>query len=605
MKALRQIWLICFLAYIPSATFGQNINLPPRPAQALDGRAIADKIVQQSFVDREKFLLNEVLSGNVPSFYRKFCPVNTTNVFAGQTNIATFYAAPECLMVGSDEDYLLIPVSPATAQFIADQLNCVLPTPKMSDAIYAAAEVKMVPAPIPPTPAMITAAVFIRHNETVRQQRATFLPAHPLGALTAGYKKDVVICARLAHLTRKVAIYGWHQTNGAAIQPLYTGHTSAWVDYSHGIRLVLSALTVNGRASTIPGVLADPQLCGLLSNEGVITNDAYPTNPIQPVVFAKMDSPWPQQFTATTNYGEMIRSMDLGIDGRALIDAPAPAGFGTNKTVLLIFYALPNGNSIEQTFGKSTTLTNEWRFEIQHIGAQTRWLRAALTNRTVVVAYLEAPQKSWPAWRREPGHDDQANVRILQRVSGLFSAYPLELALTSHSGGGGFMLGWIGAVKAIPDNVIRIAFLDSDYAYTREAHAEKLINWLNASAEHHLCILAYHDAIALYQGKPFVSEAGGTWGRSHALLADLAGQFAFTSQTNGALETHAARNGQIQFLLHENPGKAILHTVQVERNGFIQALVSGTALEGVGYTYFGERAYTNWIQDSIITPIRP
>jgi hypothetical protein len=45
----------------------------------------------------------------------------------------------------------------------------------------------------------------------------------------------------------------------------------------------------------------------------------------------------------------------------------------------------------------------------------------------------------------------------------------------------------------------------------------------------------------------------------------------------------------------ENPERKILHTVQVERNGFIHAMLSGTAAEGKGYDYFGERVFTNWI----------
>ena len=49
-------------------------------------------------------------------------------------------------------------------------------------------------------------------------------------------------------------------------------------------------------------------------------------------------------------------------------------------------------------------------------------------------------------------------------------------------------------------------------------------------------------------------------------------------------------------MLKENPEKKIYHTVQVERNGFIQAILSGTPDEGKGYEYLGGRAYTNWIQ---------
>jgi hypothetical protein len=40
----------------------------------------------------------------------------------------------------------------------------------------------------------------------------------------------------------------------------------------------------------------------------------------------------------------------------------------------------------------------------------------------------------------------------------------------------------------------------------------------------------------------------------------------------------------------------ILHTVQVELNGFIEGMLSGTNMESKGYTYYGERAYTQFIQ---------
>jgi hypothetical protein len=108
-------------------------------------------------------------------------------------------------------------------------------------------------------------------------------------------------------------------------------------------------------------------------------------------------------------------------------------------------------------------------------------------------------------------------------------------------------------------------------------------------------VLAYDDASALLNGKPFVSTDGGTWGRSHAMLKDVSAQFHFTSRTNSGLETYSVLGGRVQFLLKENPDRKILHTIQVERNGFIHALVSGTPDENRGYEYFGERAYTNMI----------
>ena len=130
---------------------------------------------------------------------------------------------------------------------------------------------------------MITVPVFSNHNATVRAQRTEQLPAHPLGTLVAGHQKDVVITAKLASAPGKVAIYGWHQTNGTPIQPLYLKHIASWVDYSQCIRLVQQKLSVNGREKTIAEVLADPALAGLLSDEGPIPKPRYPTK-IQPVL---------------------------------------------------------------------------------------------------------------------------------------------------------------------------------------------------------------------------------------------------------------------------------------------------------------------------------
>src|SRR5262249_49636070 len=97
-------------------------------------------------------------------------------------------------------------------------------------------------------------------------------------------------------------------------------------------------------------------------------------------------------------------------------------------------------------------------------------------------------------------------------------------------------------------------------------------------------------------GKSFVSAAGGTWGRSHLMLEDLGRSFPLVKKRTGDMHHISALDGRLQFFLTENPEKKILHTVQVERNGFIESMLSGTALEGAGYTYFGDRAYSRFIR---------
>ncbi|HLJ56297.1 MAG TPA: hypothetical protein VKT77_14750, partial [Chthonomonadaceae bacterium] len=85
--------------------------------------------------------------------------------------------------------------------------------------------------------------------------------------LVAGIKKDVVQTPLLAARPGHVAIYGWHKRDGQPIQPLTAVHIARYVDYSHAIRLVRRAVTVDGKPSTVEAVLADPEVRGMLSDE--------------------------------------------------------------------------------------------------------------------------------------------------------------------------------------------------------------------------------------------------------------------------------------------------------------------------------------------------
>ena len=215
-------------------------------------------------------MIEEVTRGNVPSWLRTLRPVE---LHEGDHRL-TFWVTPDYLSVGSDEDYLLIPLSPQSAQRLADLSGTSLPTTAMVDAVWRAARIKLTPMPIPPSDEMVTVPVFLEHNRIVRSQRDD--TGLPKGELVAGHMKDVVITRRLESAQGKVAIYGWHQEDGVPIQPLYLGHTDRWVDYSHGIRLVHRGILVNGQEMDLYEVLGDPALARLLSIDGVIENPRYP-----------------------------------------------------------------------------------------------------------------------------------------------------------------------------------------------------------------------------------------------------------------------------------------------------------------------------------------
>ncbi len=586
------------LLLVPKAA-GQELALPRRPADAPTGSVLAAKLAPLDRAAREAEIAAEVRHGNVPDFLRKFCPVKSTAVVKGTTRTAVFFVAPDYLAVGSDAGYLLVPLSPATAQALADQLDCLLPTRKMVDLIYKAAEVKLAPSPLPPSPAMTTIAVFAQNNALVRAQRQAQAAQHPLGALVAGDKKDVVISARLASAPGKVAIYGWHRAEGKPIQPLYLGHTASWVDYSHGIRLVHRRMTLDGQPASVADVLSNAELAGLLSDEGPLSSARYSVDGFQaaPKPKAPPAHILPQLATIpedpATHERRAIFSLEPGV--RVHVSAPAE-GQMAGKPVDLVIYALPNGNTLEQTLGRKLRAGDDWHFDIQHIAAQTRFLRTAIADRALVVACLEAEQKSWPAWRKQ--HGDQAIPPLIAAIESILPERPASITLSGHSGGGSFIFGYLNTVAEIPDRVTRIAFLDSNYAYDKSlGHARKLATWLKGSDRHYLCILAYDDATALLNGKPFVSAAGGTWGKSHEMLRDLAADFTFSSKVEGGFERYSALAGRVQFILKQNPERKILHTVQVERNGFIHALLSGTPRQDQGYEYFGPRAYVKLIEE--------
>ena len=257
----------------------QTLNLPPRPRGAPNGRAFLSTIAPLTLQEREEAIYTQVTAGNVPNFLRTLVPVTVQATTNGVTHSATFYVAPEYLVIGSDDDYVLMSMTPTLAQRIANRLDCSLPTPKMVDAIYAAAAVKLRPQNITPTPAMTTVPVFAQHNDSVAILRREQLAAHPLGALVAGHQKDIVITNEINNPAPKgrVAIYGWHRLNGEPIQQLYIGHVDWWADYSHGVRLVQQAILVDGAPRTVREVLNTDNLALLLSDEGLVPNAKYPT----------------------------------------------------------------------------------------------------------------------------------------------------------------------------------------------------------------------------------------------------------------------------------------------------------------------------------------
>src|SRR5687768_997991 len=121
---------ILFILFTVSATSCRNtyrLSLPPRPQQAISGTAFYKEVDSLDWKEREAVALKEILSGNVPAFLRKFVPIHSSITGSdGRKITATWYVAPDYLAIG-DKDFARIPLTPMTAQQIADSLQCFLP----------------------------------------------------------------------------------------------------------------------------------------------------------------------------------------------------------------------------------------------------------------------------------------------------------------------------------------------------------------------------------------------------------------------------------------------------------------------------------------------
>jgi len=278
MKVLLTIFLAVTALSLANA---QQLKLSKRKPDALSGKAFAASISHDSLslVNREKIIFREIKNGNVPDFLRKLVPIETkwTNTENRTTCQVRYYVLPDYFAIGSNEDYFYVPMTPILAQKVARLTKCSLPTKLLVDQIYSNATFKMVPQPITPTKAMTTVRVFMAHTDSIQQQLKSSFPDHQLGSLTAGDKKDIIISNKIyGELTPRVVIYGWHKSDGKAIQPVYAKHTNTWADYSHGVRLIQNKIFINNKKASLKKVLREAECSYIFSDEGPVRKPYYP-----------------------------------------------------------------------------------------------------------------------------------------------------------------------------------------------------------------------------------------------------------------------------------------------------------------------------------------
>jgi len=195
----------------------------------------------------------------------------------------TFQAAQDYFAIGEMRDILRLPLSPITAQRVANIQGFLLPTPKMVLAIHRAAGIRLEPIAMSPNK-YASMTQFVNHQELL----GSALGGMGGGFIRSGLKKDVVIGN--IYKPGKVLIYGWmlpvvptdkdgrpSMTAPWRIQPYSNIHSDAYLDYSHGIRFIGPQITIDGVAMETEKALTDPRYASLLSDEGPLKYPRYPT----------------------------------------------------------------------------------------------------------------------------------------------------------------------------------------------------------------------------------------------------------------------------------------------------------------------------------------
>lgn len=236
-------------------------SIPDRQSNLMSGSEFGKSILNLPPNQwRDDAVYQECLKGNLPNWMRNFVPITIKD----NKNELTYFVSPDVLCIGNDNDFLRVCVGGKIARKIVDSFDCVIPTKKMCDQIWRAADLKLSPQPMPPTPAMITTKYLIEHNQLIEKQRdgRNF-------TLITGHKKDIIYHKYLLTDKSRIAIYGWFSQTGKPIQQAQAkAHHVNFQDYSQSARLISRNMKLNGVQIDFYNLLNDKNYAYLISDEG-------------------------------------------------------------------------------------------------------------------------------------------------------------------------------------------------------------------------------------------------------------------------------------------------------------------------------------------------
>lgn len=262
--------------------------LADKPTATLAGSNFMRRADTTAFWTLEDLIVETVTAGQVPDALRHFRKITFTTPVIDSVEIlrkkhkVEMWVLPDYVAIGTNDDFVRMPMGPLAAQRIADALDCTLPTPFLVDRIAEASEGHVDIFPFRPLGNRNSQPiVFQDSNNAINAQFKAY--GYEFGQFISGLKKDIVLTYKIMTLTeyeRNVAIYGWHHPDGRAQQPLFVRHGNFYVDYSHGVRLIYNKVKIDGVEYNIREILQSPELYRLLSDEPMhLTQATYAGKP--------------------------------------------------------------------------------------------------------------------------------------------------------------------------------------------------------------------------------------------------------------------------------------------------------------------------------------
>jgi hypothetical protein len=244
---------------------------------------------------REEMILGAVQDGYA-------LPVSWRSIYVSHGPYqAQLNVSGDALRIGDSDGSVRVNASHGLAQQIADELGAVLPTAKISDEIWAQAQVQLAPVTQPWSQDGTMAKTYRMIQQSQAVDNAIAAAGGTGSELIADVGKDWINSARswAAGKEGRAVNYGWHgpgfssqaatSAGQRVIQMIGQAHDLGHVDYSQVVRLVGREVEIwggdlgGGVTMDIDQVVTDPNLAGLISHEGPLPAMRHPfSSDIQP-----------------------------------------------------------------------------------------------------------------------------------------------------------------------------------------------------------------------------------------------------------------------------------------------------------------------------------